>query len=182
MTLKPAIAARREKILDAGQALMLSHGLAGVRMEAIARTAGVAKPTLYSYFPDKDAVYAAIVARLIAAMRAAFVAGMARDGDLAARIAGALSAKSKLVFRLLEGSPHAAALMGEKGRLAASEMQAFEQMLEREITEALAASGHETPRQYAQLILACADGILRRAARAEEIGPALRLMVGKLLA
>ena len=61
--------ARKEGILDAAQALVLKHGLRGTSMEAIARQAGVAKPTLYASYPDKPAVFAA----LLAAARAARV-------------------------------------------------------------------------------------------------------------
>ncbi len=48
--------AKRDAIITAAGNLMLKHGLRGTSMEAIAREARIAKPTLYAYFPDKEAV------------------------------------------------------------------------------------------------------------------------------
>ena len=39
---------KRETILRAASTLFLKHGLRGTSMEAIARAAGIAKPTLYA--------------------------------------------------------------------------------------------------------------------------------------
>jgi len=57
---KPAGLEKRNRILDAGLKLALALGVRGTTMEALAQEAGIAKPTLYSYFCDKNAVYAAI--------------------------------------------------------------------------------------------------------------------------
>ena len=52
---------KREAILAAARTLFLKHGLRGTSMEAIAREAGIAKPTLYAYFPDKAAIFSALL-------------------------------------------------------------------------------------------------------------------------
>ena len=93
--------ARKEGILDAAQTLVLKHGLRGTSMEAIARQAGVAKPTLYAYYPDKAAVFAALLERLIGAWRAEFLAALRGDGDVVQRIAAAMTAKHTSARRLL---------------------------------------------------------------------------------
>ena len=54
-----------DRILDAAAALFLQHGYAATSIEAIARAAGVAKRTLYARFPDKGAIFPAVVHRLI---------------------------------------------------------------------------------------------------------------------
>lgn len=101
---------RRARILDGARALILRVGLRGATMEALAREAGVAKPTLYGYFPDKDAVFEALVAEIGEDIRGAFDATLAEAGDAPGRIAAAIIAKYKVINRVLEGSPHAAEL------------------------------------------------------------------------
>lgn len=51
----------RRKILDAAIKEFSTHGLAGARTEAIARSARVNKALLYYYFKDKDALYTATI-------------------------------------------------------------------------------------------------------------------------
>lgn len=53
-------AARSKRaILDASLIEFSEHGHAGARIDTIAERAGVSKPLIYSYFGDKDALYAA---------------------------------------------------------------------------------------------------------------------------
>jgi AcrR family transcriptional regulator len=103
-------------ILDAAQELILKLGLRGTSMEAIARQAGIAKPTLYVYFPDKGAVFSALVDRVVETWREEFFAALRGDGDVVQRIGAAMTAKSKAVMRLLANSPHAEELYGEHER------------------------------------------------------------------
>ncbi len=44
---------RRQRLLAAALELSLQRGFRGTSMEAVARRAQVAKPTLYKYFGDK---------------------------------------------------------------------------------------------------------------------------------
>jgi AcrR family transcriptional regulator len=172
---------RRRRILDAGRHLVLRQGLRATTMEAIAREAGVAKPTLYTYFPDKDAVFHGIVAELMAAVRKGVDAALQAEGDVVARVGAALAAKYKTVARLLEGSPHADELYGEHERSIAPAFRALEREIETAIAEALAVAGIERPRQLTQLLLAGAYGIGRKATSPSEIGPAIRLLTERLL-
>jgi AcrR family transcriptional regulator len=49
----------KRAILDAALVEFAEQGHAGARIDAIAARAGVSKPLIYSYFGDKDALYAA---------------------------------------------------------------------------------------------------------------------------
>ena len=178
---KPASMERRNRVLDAGMALVLRNGLRGTTMEALAREAGIAKPTLYAYYPDKGAVFAAIAQRLFKQLRTLVSEQLERQGAPEARIAGALAAKHKTVFRLLEGSPHAGEIYGDKGRFAPLEVAGFEDWLEQNIALLLRDTGHGEPVKFSQLIIACAEGIACRAKYAEQIGPAIRLVCQRLL-
>lgn len=53
---------KRRQVLDAAEGLFLGQGYGAVSMDAVARTAGVSKATLYAYFASKDALFATIVA------------------------------------------------------------------------------------------------------------------------
>ncbi len=46
-----------EQVLDGARQVFLSDGFEGASVDAIARTAGVSKATLYSYFPDKRLLF-----------------------------------------------------------------------------------------------------------------------------
>lgn len=53
----------RAVILNAAEHIFAESGLAGARIDAIARAAGVNKALIYYYFKSKDALYLAIVER-----------------------------------------------------------------------------------------------------------------------
>lgn len=178
----PTRLARMNSILDAGMRLALANGPRATTMEALAREAGIAKPTLYSYFPDKNAVYAAITDRLFEELRRLVKDGLGGERTLGDKISSALAGKHKAVFSLLEGSPHANEIYGEKVRFAPNEVAEFERWLETQICNALIAGAHAEPNKYAPLIIACTEGVARRATHAAQIGPAIRLVVEKLLA
>lgn len=150
-------------------------------MEAIAREAGVAKPTLYAYFPEKDAVFQAIVDELVADALAGFDAGLTGEGDVVQRVGAALAAKYRTIARLLQGSPHADELYGEHERSAAPQFRAVEQRVESAVIAELRTAGIERARPLTQLLLAGAYGIGRKATNAAEIGPAIRLLTERLL-
>jgi AcrR family transcriptional regulator len=71
----PPIAAppdARTRILDAAEALVRQHGVARLTLEAAARAAGVSKGGLLYHFASKEALLAAMMARLAATIRATF--------------------------------------------------------------------------------------------------------------
>ena len=60
---------RPQQILDAAFTVFGEHGLQGARLDDIAQAAGVAKGTIYLYFPNKEAlfqemIYSTMVSRL----------------------------------------------------------------------------------------------------------------------
>jgi AcrR family transcriptional regulator len=52
---------RARQILDAALKVFAATGYTGTTMDAVAAEAGVTKPTLYSYFPSKDALFQAMM-------------------------------------------------------------------------------------------------------------------------
>ena len=50
-----------ERILDAGRQVLIERGYDGATTNRIAEVAGISPGSLYQYFPNKDAIIAAIV-------------------------------------------------------------------------------------------------------------------------
>lgn len=59
----------RAAILQASVREFAEHGIAGARMDAIARAAHVNKALLYYYFQDKDALYEAVLDHVFSGLR-----------------------------------------------------------------------------------------------------------------
>jgi AcrR family transcriptional regulator len=69
---------RQDHILKAALGLFSEHGFAATRLEDVARRAGVAKGTLYLYFPDKEALFERML-QSVAAPALARLAELAAD-------------------------------------------------------------------------------------------------------
>ena len=176
-----AVAARRSRILDAATSLFLQQGFKAVSMEAIAAATPVAKPTLYKHFPDKEAVFVAIVQRLIAELRAGVAAALGGNEDGAVRIARALTFKHRKVQGLLAKSAFGDELFGAQNRLAGQDFVRFERWLDDEVRLAAARGGYRDAMRVAPVLVAASDGIARRLGANEDIGPAVWLLVEGLL-
>lgn len=172
---------RRSRIVDAARHLILRQGLRATTMEAIAREAKIAKPTLYGYFPDKEAVFAAIIQALADDVLAAFGAALAAEGDVASRIGAALAAKYEVIGKLLAGSPHSDELYSEHERSAAAQFAAVEQHVGDAVAGELRKAGIAQAEVLARLVLASAYGVGRKAAMPGEASVAIRLLVERLV-
>lgn len=63
LTRREAALQTRDQLLLAGAAEFSRHGLAGARIQAITKAAGVALGTFYNHFKDKDALFEAVIAK-----------------------------------------------------------------------------------------------------------------------
>ena len=172
---------KSDLILAAAGKLLLKHGFRGTSMEMIARGAGIAKPTLYAYFPDKTAIFQALVGQLIASWRQDFLAALGGDGDIVQRVGAALTAKHKGAMKLLADSPHAEELYGEHDRLAAPQFRTLDGELAAALERELTFAGVARARLLTQMLLAASFGIGHKAQSPAELGPALRLLAERLI-
>lgn len=170
---------RRKRILDAALALALRQGPATVTMEAVARQAAVAKPTLYAYFAGKDAVFDAIAAFIVSDVRRAVDAAAAGEADAVARVGAMLAARHRTLARLFGKSPHAEALR-EVHNLRPP-LDRLEGILDAAIIRELEAAGLARARPLGRLLIAAAEGVGGRANEIAEIGPAIRLLAERLI-
>ena len=72
----------REAIVALAVEIMGTEGVAGLTLGEVARRLGVRTPSLYTYFPSKNALYDELFRRGWTAARAHLVAAAAELGDL----------------------------------------------------------------------------------------------------
>ena len=70
---------KREQILAAAQGLFLQHGFGGTSMEAIRAAAGVSKPTLYTHYENKEALFADVLGTIITTIGGDWLPAMEAD-------------------------------------------------------------------------------------------------------
>lgn len=172
---------RRSDILDAARFLGLRHGMKGVTVEAIAREARVAKPTLYGYFANKDEIFAGVMERLIEEMKHAFENALAEEGSLSDRVAGAITAKHATTMRLLEGSPHAHELYSEHDRVAGPQFRALEAFIEAALVKELTEGEVDDSEAIVRLLMAATYGVALKARSSGQLSWGIELTTRGLL-
>jgi AcrR family transcriptional regulator len=155
----------RRRIVLTALDLFTRYGYKRTSVELLAAEAGVAKPTIYSYFDDKEAIFRAVVEAAGEAILAA--AATARDGEgrLEDRLAAILSAKLTRYYELVEASPHAQELVDSQGRVGDDIVKRCDRSYAKLVTEVLAADDELqlarlslTPSAAAQLLIRAASG------------------------
>ena len=152
---------KKRRIVDAARQLFLEQGLRATTMEAIAREAAMAKPTLYSQYSNKDAVMSAVIEDIAERICAPFTHALQGDGWVGTRIGAALVDKYVQLGQMIGTSPHADALLNPKHRTSAR-FQELDAQAENDIAQALKQANVAAPRPLARLICAAAFGIAYR--------------------
>ncbi len=173
-------AEKRRRILDAARPLFLREGLRGTTMEAIARAAGVAKPTLYGYFSDKDAVFTALLDDLTDALTAGFTAGMEGPGTVAQRVGAALAGKYGAIAAVVESSPFADELYATHSRVS-MRFRSLDVQMNETILAALREAGVREPTELNRLLQAAAYGVARKLVDEASVRAALPVLAERLI-
>ncbi|MGA4507061.1 TetR/AcrR family transcriptional regulator [Propionibacteriaceae bacterium G1746] len=172
---------RTDAIVTAAQELFIAHGYRGTTMQAIAQAAGVAKPTLYARFPDKQTLLTVIGERVLDQARAGFAAALAASGDPTQRARAALVAKYRALESVLGDSPHAAELQQEFARLAPGTLGEVHHLAQQTITALLTEAGVDAPAERAEVVLAAVDGLRERITDQQKLVRLVEFTVDKLL-
>ncbi|HEY8041594.1 MAG TPA: TetR/AcrR family transcriptional regulator [Polyangiaceae bacterium] len=98
---------RKEEILDVATRLFAERGYEGTSMNDVAERVGMRKASLFYHFATKDALYEAVLDRLVATLRDALEAIYASTGSYAERI----QAVTDTVVNVLGTHPFAARLL-----------------------------------------------------------------------
>jgi AcrR family transcriptional regulator len=150
----------RTRVLSAAADLFLKHGIAGVSVEAIAKAAATAKPTLYRHFASKDELVAEYLRESAKRLDACWV----EIGPL-----GSASAPVQLGTWLTEMSDglvngwachlaNAAAELKEKSHPAQRLIKTYHALQRRRLTRLCRAAGLRNPSMLADALLLLFDG------------------------
>lgn len=173
-------AAKRLRSLEAARHLILRDGLRATTMEAIAAEAGISKPTLYAQFPDKNAIFTALVDRTLTEILEAAATGFDVTGAVWERIGEALTRQYLVTVRILGASPHAEELMEEPRRSAfVPEERHFR--IRTRIAEELQSAGVANAAFLADILTAIAHGISIKIREPEAMAAAIKLAVRRLV-
>jgi AcrR family transcriptional regulator len=182
--LSPVRAARRERLLDAAEALFVAQGFRATSIEAIAEAAGMSKVTLYGYFRDKEAVFAAVAERLADTMEEAVETALVADAPFPAPLAAALIAKHRIVQARVQRSAFASELFQAKAAHVTRRFAALDEAILTGLTAALEREGHGCAEaaETAQLLFGAANGIANRAGTPELLAARIERLVRALVA
>jgi AcrR family transcriptional regulator len=118
-----------ERIVDAAQEVLIAHGYQGASTNRIAAAAGISPGSLYQYFPNKDAIAAAVIDRYSDSLSARVAATVAERLDQPAPVY-VRSSIAALLDALDVHPEFLRAIMEHTPRLgAASKLIAFEQRI-----------------------------------------------------
>src|SRR2546425_7472680 len=81
----------RERLIQAADRLWGANGVRGASLDDIAREASVTKPTVYYYFPDKSALFTAVVCSVLEEHGAGLKTASHRGGRARERLVSALA-------------------------------------------------------------------------------------------
>ena len=92
-----------DAILSATARVLIRHGFDGLTTNAVASTAGVSIGSLYQYFPNKEALVAALIERTVEQWNSSVMAELARVAQLP--IAEGVRAMIELTIRNYSAAP-----------------------------------------------------------------------------
>jgi AcrR family transcriptional regulator len=98
---------RKEEILEVATRLFAERGYEGASMNDVAESVGMRKASLFYHFATKDALYEAVLDRLVVTLQAALEAIYVSSGTFPDR----LDAITETVVTLLSSHPYAARLL-----------------------------------------------------------------------
>jgi AcrR family transcriptional regulator len=180
---------KRAQILHAALELFRLYGFRKTSVDQIARVASVAKPTIYAYFADKEALFVAVCEHVLDEMVARAERAAASKGAIASRVAAVVSAKFTYLYEIVHASPHAAELLGQAALAKDTELRAdaaYLALLVRVLEDArdageldLAVLGGAKP--FARLLMQAGHGAAYGATNATEHRANVKRLVAALM-
>ncbi len=107
-----------ERILKAALVVFGRSGPAGATMRAVAKEAGVSRPTVYARYANKDALFRATMSYVFQAALADVVGVVERGGPLSEVLAGVLESYFGRLYDEALALEHLAEIIEEQRRLA----------------------------------------------------------------
>lgn len=167
---------KRQRIVDAATALFSRYGYKRTSVELLATEAQLAKPTIYSYFEGKDAIFRAAIQSFCEGVLARAELASKSSAPIEKRITDMLVAKFTRYFELVQSSPHATELIGSHGELGQDIVERTDERFLRLLVSTLesekdlrsARIGIDSPLRAARLLIRSASGAAYDAKTAAE--------------
>ena len=185
MEASDASTARRQAIAAAATGVFLRYGFKKTSMDDLARAAGLSRQGLYLHFPTKDALFKEAILRLIATVRAASRAALAREGQgVEERLLGAFMAGHGAMIGQA-GAEHMNELLATSVQLIGPVLDELEQGLVADIARVLRGAGVAarwraagvSAKDLAEHLHATSCGLKHRVATAAEYHDGMRTAV-----
>lgn len=157
---------KRRRIVAAATSLFGRYGFRRTSMDLLAAEAGVAKPTVYAYFADKEAVFKAVCVDVCEGLLARAEAASVGGGSIDERLAAVLTAKFTYLYELVHSSPHAQELLVSQGEIGSDVVQKTDRAYHRLLTSMLedaTAAGEIAPKRVGLAPGAAASLLMRGA-------------------
>lgn len=171
----------RDAITAAAAPVFGRYGYRKTTMDLLANAAGVSRPAVYQYFPNKNAVFRAVAARVGAELHAAAAAAGRTGATTADRLFNLLAVKLDFAAATV-AADHRRELVREAATVAADLVAASESAYTDLVASVLTGAddldlGAVTAEDAAALLTDAMAGIARSTAAADRVRARLRLLV-----
>jgi AcrR family transcriptional regulator len=165
-----SLASRRSHVVAAAGEVFQRYGFARTTMGDIAQAAGLSRPTLYAAFPDKPAIFEAVIADLVDAELSQIRSGNRHRTGLSAQLRFACDHWMTTGFEIMSANPDASDLFDDRFPAVQAGNAAFEAALVELLEPAVRTSdlGLTAP-DLARMITSAMQGFKRRAATKAEL-------------
>lgn len=141
---------RRAAILAASMEICARYGFRKTSMEDIARTAGMSRPALYQYYPNKEAIFRAGVEAMFEAKVAGLRVSLSAEGDPTAVLTDAVLRDMGSMMQGVLNSPHGEEIMLASKSVAQDVIEAGSAEIIEILANFFARHGAEDPRGLAE--------------------------------
>src|ERR1700759_1694875 len=124
-----SIGSRRSQIVTAATDVFRLYGFARPTMGDVAQAAGLSRPTLYAAFPDKTAVFEAVIGELVENELTRIRAGNRRRNGLPAQLRYACEQWMTTGYEIISANPDASDLFDDRFPAVQAGNPAFEALL-----------------------------------------------------
>jgi AcrR family transcriptional regulator len=178
-----SIASRRSHVVAAAAEVFRRYGFARTTMGDIAVAADLSRPTLYAAFPDKPAIFEAVIAGLVDELLARIRSGNRRRAGLPAQLQYACDQWLTTGYEIISANPDASDLFDDRFPAVQAGNAAFEDLLVELLGPALQSSNLGlSAHDLARMITSAMQGFKRRAATKAELDHLLDTCVRVTLA
>ena len=153
---------RRDRILEGARQAFLRFGFERSSMADIAAGSGVSRTALYHYFPGKEDVLQALIAKLHSQTHAIAIRALEQSVSLDSALRGLLDAKFGRALELMSESPNGIELVDATHRLTGPATRAADEEFYKLVVTAMVRYGreHEAGAE-ADALVAAAKGMMR---------------------